>query len=335
MKILVPVDGSSQSQAALDFVASRTTLLGHEPRIQLINVQPGLSARVVRAIGREEAKAFQRAEADEVLRPAVARLRRAGISPLASYALGGRANAIGAVATKGRADLVVMGSRGHSGLKGLLFGSMTNAVLAGCSTPMLILRSAKAPSQDMLSVGIAIDGSPLAAAAVRWVIRHRDLFGAAPRVELIHVHHAALAEGHKSAHGAARRAQSALARVAANDTLTPDLDKLTAAPSRALAKAGIAATVVHLHGPLAGEAIAAHARRRRLDVLVMGSHGRGAFTSLVLGSVAMRVAALCEVPLLLIRQRERASRPASLQLAGAAIDATPGAPSPTLDRRAA
>ncbi len=335
MKILVPVDGSNQANAALEFVASRTTLLGHEPRVQLINVQPAVSARVVRVIGREEVNAFQRAEADEALRPAVDRLRQAGISPLASYALGGRANAIGAVATKGRADLVVMGSRGHSGLKGLLFGSMTNAVLAGCSTPMLILRSAKPPSRDSLSVGIAIDGSALGAAAVRWVIRHRDLFGAEPRIELIHVHHATLTEEHQGVEGGSRRVRAAFARAAGDDALSPDFDKVTAGPHKALAKAGIDAAVAHLSGPLAGEAIAAYARQRRLDVLVMGSHGRGAFKSLVLGSVAMRVAALCEVPLLLIRSRERASRSEGVRRLGIATDVKPRRPSVELERRAA
>jgi nucleotide-binding universal stress UspA family protein len=63
---------------------------------------------------------------------------------------------------------------------------------------------------------------------------------------------------------------------------------------------------VHLRGRSVGAAIAAYARRRRLDVLVMGSHGRGAFKSLVLGSVAMRVAARCELPLLIVRAHERA-----------------------------
>jgi hypothetical protein len=60
MKILIPVDGSDQSNAALDFVASRSTLIGQDPEVHLLNVQPTLSVRVSRAIGREEAKAYQR-----------------------------------------------------------------------------------------------------------------------------------------------------------------------------------------------------------------------------------------------------------------------------------
>ena len=90
MKILIPVDGSTQANAALDFVASRSTLLGQQPAIVLINVQPNLSTRVTRAVGREEATSYQRAQADDVLRPALDRLKREGIAARASYVLGVR-----------------------------------------------------------------------------------------------------------------------------------------------------------------------------------------------------------------------------------------------------
>ena len=49
-----------------------------------------------------------------------------------------------------------------------------------------------------------------------------------------------------------------------------------------------------------GDEIAAFAARRKLDLLVMGTHGHGALKSLLLGSVATRVAARCKTPLLLV-----------------------------------
>ena len=45
MKILVPLDGSTQANAALDFVASRSTLIGQDPEVHLLNVQPTLTIR--------------------------------------------------------------------------------------------------------------------------------------------------------------------------------------------------------------------------------------------------------------------------------------------------
>ena len=39
----------------------------------------------------------------------------------------------------------------------------------------------------------------------------------------------------------------------------------------------------------------------KCDLLVMGSHGRGAFKNLVLGSVATKILSRCEVPVTIVR----------------------------------
>lgn len=53
-------------------------------------------------------------------------------------------------------------------------------------------------------------------------------------------------------------------------------------------------------GP-AGETIGAFADEGRFDMVIMGSHGHGALTRLVMGSVTSEVLARCGVPVLLIR----------------------------------
>jgi len=50
-----------------------------------------------------------------------------------------------------------------------------------------------------------------------------------------------------------------------------------------------------------GDEISAFARKRKLDIIVMGSHGYGRFKSAVMGSGATRIAASSNVPLLVIR----------------------------------
>lgn len=301
MKILIPVDGSEQGNAALEFVASRSTLVGKHPEVHLLNVQPTLPARVIRAIGRAEAKAYERGQASQVLQPAVTRLARAGIAAKASYVAGRRPDAISAVAVREGTDLIVMGSRGRSALKGLLFGSMTYAVLAGCTKPLLVLRSAEAPRSSSLSVGIAIDGSRYGRAAVRWVIRHRDLFGAEARIQLIHV-----IDRERADPALGRRPVCAIA--GDDPVLQARFAEVMAGALKLFAQAGMKVTAVPLLGADAGDAIAAYARQRRIDLVVMGSHGQGAFKSLVLGSVAMRVAARSDKPLLLIRDPRHAAR---------------------------
>ncbi|QOF76117.1 universal stress protein [Variovorax sp. 38R] len=72
-------------------------------------------------------------------------------------------------------------------------------------------------------------------------------------------------------------------------------------PVRALlAEHGIEARFEHRIGHAAAE-IALFAEKGQFDLLVMGSHGHGALTNLVLGSVATKVLATCTVPVLLVR----------------------------------
>ena len=78
---------------------------------------------------------------------------------------------VGTPAEEMKADLLIMGSHGRSALKGLLFGSVTNAVLALTKVPLLMLRDKEAPQTDALSVGIAVDGSKFGTAAVKYAIK--------------------------------------------------------------------------------------------------------------------------------------------------------------------
>ena len=52
MRILMPLDGSTFSKAALTFIASRSTLIESQPDVELPNVQYPVSARVVRGAGK-------------------------------------------------------------------------------------------------------------------------------------------------------------------------------------------------------------------------------------------------------------------------------------------
>ncbi len=97
--------------------------------------------------------------------------------------------------------------------------------------------------------------------------------------------------------------------VAAEDhALAPTFAKVMAGAVKLFAKAGMKVAAAPLLGTPAGDAIAAYARKRQLDDLDMGSHGQGAFKSLVRGSVAMRVAARSDKPLLLVRDPRHAGR---------------------------
>jgi len=67
-----------------------------------------------------------------------------------------------------------------------------------------------------------------------------------------------------------------------------------------LDKAGVEYTSSWRVGDIVTE-LGDYARRKDIDVLVMGSHGKGALASLALGSVAQKCIAQLEIPVLVVR----------------------------------
>jgi nucleotide-binding universal stress UspA family protein len=65
-------------------------------------------------------------------------------------------------------------------------------------------------------------------------------------------------------------------------------------------KPALSPTFISKAGP-AADNIAAMAQKGGYDLIVMGSHGKGAITNLIMGSVATKVLATCKVPVLLVR----------------------------------
>lgn len=299
MRILIPVDGSSFSKSAIAFVASRTALIEHQPDIELLNIQDPISARVKRAAGKDLVESYQASEANKVLKPCLATLKRVGLIARGNYVVGSPGSTVGKIAAERVADLIVMGSHGHTGLRSMLFGSVTNAVLASCTAPLLVLRDV-VPKKDTLRIGIALDGSKYGSAMVKFVAKHRDLFGAAPSVTLLHVVPDLLHLVVPGFFGEMPVPGFEPAQIEAMQHAA--LEQAMAVPRKLLAAAGLQGKEVRLIGNNPGDEIAAYVKKNKLDLLVLGSHGRGALRSVTLGSVSTRVAAKCQLPLLLIRQ---------------------------------
>jgi len=299
MRILIPVDGSDASTAAVKFVASRSSLVGTQPEVELLNVQFPIPPSVVRA-ARYLVRDYHQIEADKVLKPAQTVLKKAGLAASAKYVIGHPGLEVSRAAAKERVDLIVMGSHGHTALKGLFFGSVTNAVLAASSKPLLLIRGKTTPRGDSLKVGIAVDGSPFGVAAVKYFIKHPALFGKNPNVTLIH----AVPDMFPTAYqGFAEVPMPSIDAKEIEAMRAGEFEHALKAARKLLSKVGIKHAERRLDGSDLGDQIASYARKAGLDLMVMGSHGRGLLKAAVLGSVATRVAAKCGTPLLLIRRR--------------------------------
>jgi nucleotide-binding universal stress UspA family protein len=300
MKILMPVDGSHCSRAAVAFVASRAAMFGDRPEVELLNVQPLIPPRAIIVAGASEVRAYRRARFDAVLKRASARLRRAGMAVQTRRLLGDPAPTVGTVAATSDADLIAIGSHGRTAFRRLLFGSVTTAVLARSRKPVLVVRGTAARKRRSLAVGIAIDGSRYGMAAVRHLLRHDALLRTASRIALIHVvpdFSSLVIPGFGNAPAPLYSPREILeAQEAAFERVM--------SPARRLFEAvGIEVETCCRAATSPGDEIATLAVRRRLDLLVMGTHGHGALKSVLLGSVAMRVAARCTTPLMLVPAR--------------------------------
>lgn len=297
MKILIPIDGSVYSDNAVAFVASRTNLNVGTPQIVLLNVQQPLPARAARLVTSEALDEYYKEESDKAFKPAREILAKAGMACEEVYTVGTPAEKIAEKAEEMNADLLIMGSHGRSALRGLLFGSVTNAVLALTKVPLLMLRDKGAPDRHDLKVGIAVDASPYGAAAVSYALKHLKLFGFNAEYHVINTV--------SDYAGAVMPDMTGMALPSLSEDEVVELQKTEFAeaidPVLPLFKqAEVEPKEVCLVGN-PGDEIAAYCKKEGLDVLVMGSHGYGRFKAAVMGSTATRIASIAEVPLLIIR----------------------------------
>ncbi len=298
MRILIPVDGSRLAQDAVEFVAGRSSLVGTAPHVVLVNAQLPLSSQAERIIGRATARGIHHEQALKIAQPALDRLDRAGLAPQLKVAMGSPAEAIARAADAGRADLIVMGSHGRSGMKRALLGSVAYGVLARTNVPVLLLRGSAVPKRDSLRVAIALDGSRLGLQAVKYALRHLEMFGAQPSFALVHVASDLVIP---FAGDIAGGTAIAFTPQQIEDMRDAAFEAAFGPARRLMRRAQVPFTEVKLTG-VAGDEIAAYARRHA-DLTLLGSHGYGAVRAAVLGSVAQRVAARGTTPLLIVRPR--------------------------------
>jgi nucleotide-binding universal stress UspA family protein len=128
-RVLVPIDGSSGSRAALRFLS--ISELEHDSRVTLLHVLPG---------GLGEAERKQHAEAETLLREAGAALEESRRSVDHLVVVGDPAREIVTIARSRDVDLVILGARGLRTLGRLLLGSVSETVLHRANRPVIIVR---------------------------------------------------------------------------------------------------------------------------------------------------------------------------------------------------
>ncbi len=302
MRILVAVDGSNPSQAAVQFLGKRKALRDAQPQMEYVNVQYLIPEGIRRQFGIESVDAFYQAEGREVFNDMRATIEHAGFKAREVILSGTISERIDEEAKLMDADLIVMGSRGHNKLIGLFLGSVSHEVLARTKKPVLLVHDKSVIASDPLRVGIAVDGSSYGDAAADFLIKHPELLGTEVSIDVLHVvPDFATLMGEQAALGCTG-AQTIVDEDGQLDLLNRQrthFERAVYPIVERLEKMGVTANAIRLDG-VPHKALA-HYAKHNLDLLILGSHGHGRLESVVLGSTAMQVAAAAPTPLLVIQ----------------------------------
>ena len=283
MRILVAYDGSQGSQQALALADALALPPGSSIRVVLV-VEPAMAAlgpsgmpgALIPSPALDEAlMAAQRADVDAVAQT----LKRADRTAEGAVIIGRPASVLVDEPARFRADLVVVGSRGHGPIASLVLGSVSSEVSDHAPCPVLIART---PS--ITKILFATDGSEASAAAEAMLGSWSSFDGRAVRVvsvaDVVAPWHTGIAPM-MHADVAAAQAEVVEAAQAEHSRIAEDA-------AVRLRAAGRAVETRLRTGDAAGEIIS-EADDLGADLIVVGSRGRTGLARLVLGSVARNV----------------------------------------------
>jgi nucleotide-binding universal stress UspA family protein len=140
-----------------------------------------------------------------------------------------------------------------------------------------------------MKILVAVDGSPFTKRMLAYLAAHDEWLGAQHEYTVVH-----------AVPAVPPRAAAVLDKATLKGHYDDESEKVFKPIRTFFGKQGIKANFISKVGP-AADMIAGVANKGDFDLLVLGSHGHGTLTNLVMGSVATKVLAHCGTPALLIR----------------------------------
>ncbi len=137
--ILVPVYGSENSDRAVQH-ALELKGTGLSVELHLLNVQPNLGGAISSFVSRDQIDSYRREEGNKSLASAVELTRKASVPATVHIGVGRTGEVVRDFARKLDAGQVVMGTRGHTGLAGVLLGSVAQDVIAHVDVPVTLVK---------------------------------------------------------------------------------------------------------------------------------------------------------------------------------------------------
>lgn len=142
MKILLAVDGSKPSLDAAKLLVEHADWYREKPDVELVTVHlpvPKLG-HMSAAVSKGQIERYYREEGEQNLAAAKKLLERSGLSCNAQVLVGPVAETIAKHAKTSRCDLIMIGTRGRTGIAGALLGSTASKVLHISDVPVLLAK---------------------------------------------------------------------------------------------------------------------------------------------------------------------------------------------------
>jgi nucleotide-binding universal stress UspA family protein len=287
--ILVPIDFSKLSSQAVE--TAKQVAFRFEARLHLVHINeanypagfmaptPGLSGDVV---------SIQHANEKELQRRLVDFAVRLSFSPSDCHVISDAPNfdAICRFAQRVAADLIVMPTHGHTGLKHVFLGSTAERVVQHASCPVLIARHRDSGFNRIL---VPVDFSGSSMKALNYAISFAGRVGA--KIILLH----AMRPGYAYV-GDARTVYDL---AAFNESLRVETERQMREFIHAAKFGGVKfETAVRLGAAV--EEICDFARSEDVDLIITATHGRTGFKHVLIGSVAERVVRHADRPVLVV-----------------------------------
>jgi len=141
MKILLPVDGSKSSLNAAKYVAKLAKELRSKCSVTLVSIHDDIGlGHVKQFVAQNVIDDYLRETSEKELKAAQKVLDAAGIKHSMAIKRGNVAQEIINLANKEKFELIVMGSKGRTGILDALVGSVAQKVSASAKQPVLLVK---------------------------------------------------------------------------------------------------------------------------------------------------------------------------------------------------
>jgi nucleotide-binding universal stress UspA family protein len=141
LKVLVPVDGSKDSDRAVAYAIGFVANSKAPVELHVLNVQPPIVSGGVRMFFKhEDIESYYQDSGQESLRSAREQLDKAGQAYVQHISAGPAGETIVAYAKEQRCDHIVMGTRGLGAMSGMVLGSVASKVIYLAEVPVTLVK---------------------------------------------------------------------------------------------------------------------------------------------------------------------------------------------------